>query len=89
MNDPINDYVDCPVCDGTGFETGKPVSECCGVIMTYYNSGLAMCTECRQYCATAYCHNCDGTGEIKDYELKEYISDEIADREVHRKIEEN
>jgi len=83
----MNDYTTCPVCDGSKYAGGDPVSECCGASM---RGGLApLCLECEQYTEPQYCDNCHGTGEIKDYELTDYIEEQKADIETDRKMENN
>ena len=81
----MNDYTTCPRCDGSKYAGGDLVSECCGAIMT---GGLAsICVECEGHSEPQYCDFCDGTGEVKDYVLSDYIEEQKADMEIDRKME--
>ena len=89
MNDPANQYTTCPLCCGMKYAGGKPVSECCGAKMRGDINITPLCTECEEHTEPQYCDFCEGTGEVKDYQLEEYIEEQKADRETHRYLEEN
>jgi len=89
MNDPINDFVTCPVCSGSKYAGGDPVSECCGSPMRGDININPLCRKCEEHTEPQYCDFCDGTGEIKDYELTDYIEEQKADIEADRIMESN